>query len=59
MEPQNTKFDYPAGYSQKDVEQELAELQRQREELNKRLKSIISDSKRLNEELKQGGRTES
>ena len=54
-----TKENYPKGYSRSDVERELAMLERQRVELNERFKSITRDSKRLQDELKRGGRFES
>lgn len=51
-----TEASYPKGYSRADAERELAYYQQQRENLNKNLKSIIANSKRLEAELKRGGR---
>ena len=51
-----TETDFPNGYSRKDAQMELAELERQREEINGRLKHIVKNIKRLNKELDQGGR---
>jgi hypothetical protein len=54
-----TKENYLKGYSRNDAEKELAYYQRQREDLNKRMKSNLENSKRLETELKRSGRTES
>lgn len=51
-----TETDYPNGYSRKDAQNELAKLQRQREEINARLKHVVLNIKRLHKELDQGGR---
>jgi hypothetical protein len=54
-----SKENYPIGYSRSDAAKELVYFQRQREDLNKRMKSNLENSKRLETELKRGGRTES
>ena len=51
-----TETDFPNGFSRNDAQRELAELERQREEINGRLKHIVATIKRLHKELEQGGR---
>ena len=51
-----TETDFPNGYSRKDAQKELAELQRQSDEINSRLKRIVTNMKRIHKELEQGGR---
>ncbi len=51
-----TETDFPNGYSWNDAQKELAELERQREEINGRLKHLATNIKRLQKELEQGGR---